>query len=57
MVLEAAAVFRPDVSFDHSHPRLIGLDLGVLRDPDLGLVPGFDIAVVEGEIKGLRSVA
>jgi len=51
--LEAAAVFLPDVSFDDPHARLIGLHLGVLRDPELGLMPGFDVAVVEGEIGGL----
>jgi len=52
-VLAAAAVFLPDVSFDHPHAGLIGLDLGVLGNPELGFMPGFDVAVIEGEIGGL----
>ncbi len=47
-----AAVLLPDSRFDDPHAGAIGL-LDVLGNPEPGLVPGLDVAVVEGEIGGL----
>ena len=47
-VLCAAAVFLPDIPLDHPDTGLIELLPGVLGDPQFGLLPGFDVAVIEG---------